>query len=288
MKAGRKKTLVLAAAIMVGLFLTLNISVSQGDSLMDRLLGNFKKENKPVKPLLPPGVEVRPGFEPGKGPAIGKAQMVQGDALVVHKGQSVAYNLKKDIPLFTGDMLVTMEKARVSVILNDQSVFALAPVSKLVLDKSIYDPEKNRRASRISLWFGRARFMVAKISGKSEYKVRTPTAVCGVRGSDFAIAVTPGVVKTSSLPTFLCFLNMVNEAYAAAGQTTTLLTGEDTNADFTGDAGPSQSVGPNSLSSSATGGAAMTPFAVGAAVVGGILGVVGPGLAAISMPPGLD
>jgi hypothetical protein len=283
-KAGRKKTLVLAAAIMAGLFLTLNISVSEGDSLMDRLLGNFKEEQKPVKPLLPPGVEVRPGFEPGKGAAIGKAQMVQGEALVVHKGESVAYNLKQDIPLFTGDMLVTMEKARVSVILNDQSVFALAPVSKLVLDKSIYDPEKKMRASRLSLWFGRARFMVAKIAGKSEYKVRTPTAVCGVRGSDFAIAVTPGTVKTSSLPTFLCF----NEAYAANGQTTTLLTGEDTTANFTGDAGPSQSVGPNSLSSSSTGGAAMTPLGVSAAVVGSILGIVGPGLAAISMPPGID
>ena len=191
MKAGRKKTFVLAAVIMVGLFLTLNISVSEGGSLMDRLLGNFKKEHKPVKPLLPPGVEVKAGFEPGKGPAIGKAQMVQGEALVVHKGESVAYNLKKDIPLFTGDMLVTKEKSRVSVILNDQSGFALAPVSKLVIDKSIYDPEKKRRASRLSLWFGRARFMVAKISGKSEYKVRTPTAVCGVRGSDFAMAVTP-------------------------------------------------------------------------------------------------
>ena len=283
-KAGRKKTIMLAAAVMVGLFLTLNISISEGEGLMDRLLGNFKKEHKPAKPLLPAGVAVKPGFEPGKGPAIGKAQMVQGEALVVHKGESVAYNLKKDIPLFTGDMLVTMEKSRVSVILQDQSVFALAPVSKLVLDKSIYDPEKKRRSSRLSLWFGRARFMVAKITGRSEYKVRTPTAVCGVRGSDFALAVTPGVVKTSSLPAFLC----LNEAFAANGQTTTLLTGEGTTADFTGDTGPSQTVGSNSLSSSSSGGSPTTPLAVAAGVVGSILGVVGPGLAAISMPPGID
>ena len=282
--AGRKKILVLAAAVVVGLFLTLNISVSEGDSLMDRLLGNFKAEQKPVTPLLPPGVEVQPGFKPGQGPAIGKAQMVQGEAVVVHKGESVAYNLKKDIPLFTGDMLITMEQARVSVILNDQSVFALAPVSKLVLDKSLYDPDKQRRASRLSLWFGRARFIVAKVTGKSEYKVRTPTAVCGVRGSDFAIAVTAGTTQTSSLPTFL----RLNEAFAANGQTTTLLTGEGTTADFTGDTGPSQTVGPNSLSSSSTGGSAMTPLEVGAAVVGSILGIVGPGLAAISMPPGID
>ncbi|MBW1911350.1 MAG: FecR domain-containing protein [Deltaproteobacteria bacterium] len=289
MKTGRKKTLVLVVALMVGLFLTFNISVSESDNLMDRLLGNFKKEHKPVKPLLPPGVVVKPGFEVGKGVPVGKAQMVQGEALVVHKGESVAYYLKKDLPLFTGDMLVTKEKSRVSVILNDQSVFALAPVSKLVIDKSIYDPEKKKRTSRMSLWFGRARFMVAKITGKSSYKVRTPTAVCGVRGSDFALAVTPGVVKTSSLPTFLSSLNPVKDAHAATGSMhTTVLTGPETSADFAGDKGPPRKMGPNSLSDAEGGKEAIPILLVPAKIVAGIFAVVGPGLAAISMPPGID
>lgn len=140
--------------------------------------------------------------------------MVQGKVLVVHKGQSVAYKLQKDHPLFIGDMLVSGKRSRLNAKMHDKSVFSLSPYTKLVIDKSFYDPEKNERSSFLSLWFGRARFIVQKRLGKTDYKIKTLTSVCGLRDSDFALAVVPHEEKTSFIKKFLSLINPIRKAHA--------------------------------------------------------------------------
>ncbi|MFC1581151.1 FecR domain-containing protein, partial [Thermodesulfobacteriota bacterium] len=164
-------------------------------------------------------------FEKGMGPDIGSAQMVQGEALVVHKGQSVAYKLKKGSPIFAGDMLVTKERSRLNAKMNDKSVIGLAPVSKLVIDKSVYDPKKDERSSFLSLMWGRARFIVSKLTkSKPNYQVKTPTAVCGVRGTDFAIAVSPdGEQFAAFQKSFAPKVSLVSTAHAAAAVPVTVI-----------------------------------------------------------------
>ncbi len=287
MKGRGRKTLVLVLVVLTGLFITSNIPLSEGGGLLDRLLGNFKKEHKPVEPLVPEGVQIKPGFKPGKGVPIGTVQMVTGQVLVVHKGESAAYKLDKNLPVFTGDILISEEASRASIKLNDRSVIGLAPQSKLVIDKSIYDPEKNKRSSFVSLLWGKARFVVAKISGDSEYQVKTPTAVCGVRGSDFALAVTPELEETSALPGFLQPL-VVGKAYAQVviSAMTMVVTGANTTVAFTGAVGGTQIVGSLSLSFATATAAASAAAALTPAMVGAILNSIFPNLAAISMPPG--
>ena len=285
----RKRFVLLAVLGIIGSYFIGDISITASVGLADRLMGKFKEVYKPIEPLIPPDVTVKPGFKVGKGPVIGNIQMVQGEGLVIHKGESAAYKLKKDYPLFTGDMLVAKERSRLNARMHDKSVFALAPNSKMVIDKSIYDPEKNERSSLLGLLFGRARFIVAKISGKPNYTIKTPTAVCGVRGSDFALAVSPNADKTSSLQNYFSSLNLTKEALAApqAGALlTAVVTGPGTTVSFGGTIGVVQIVGPVSVCSAAAGASAISPIVVGAAAAGAALGAVGPGLAALSMPPG--
>lgn len=285
----RKKMLIVSFLLLItGLLFTINIPSGESASFAESLLGKFKKEYKPPQPLLPPDVQIKPGFEPGKGMAIGNVQMVQGDVYVVHKGQPSAYKLKKDNPLFTEDTLVTSERARLSASLNDKSVFSLSSNSKLVLDQSIYDPSKNERTSVLSLLFGKARFIVSKISKREDYRVKTPTAVCGVRGSDFAINVSPDTEEITALQTLLSYLVPVREARAAVpgALLTTVVTGEATTVGFVGTIGGTQVVGPFAVCAASTGAAAIAPITVGAIAAGGALGAVGPGLASMSMPPG--
>ncbi|MBW1797262.1 MAG: FecR domain-containing protein [Deltaproteobacteria bacterium] len=292
MKLGGKKTFVIAVAVLAALFIAVNISFSKGGTDVDKLLETFKKEYTPPKPLLPPYVQVKPGFKVGEGTPIGKIQMVQGEALVVHTGRPFAYSLKKDFPVFTGDTLVTGKRSRVSVRLNDRSAFALAPVSKLVIDKSIYDPAKKKRSSLLSLWFGRARFVVAKIMGekKTDYKVKTPTAVCGVRGSDFGLAVAPIEEKTSSLRNFFASLSPVSIAHAQAPGTlvTVVVAGKNTTLTFAGVTGPIQTVVPNSMCAAAAAKGATAVTTLASSIVQGILNQIAAQLAAVSMPPGMD
>ncbi|MCF8061776.1 MAG: FecR domain-containing protein [Deltaproteobacteria bacterium] len=222
---------------------------------------------------------------------VGSLQEVHGNVYVFHAGETSAFQLKKDLPVFQGDTLVAMTRSRAIVKLQDESAFALAPGSKLVIDKSIYDPAKNERSSFLKLLFGRARFFVAKLKGKTDYKVGTPTAVCGLRGSDFALAVFPYKEKTSWLENLTASLNPVPPAYAqdpSAVLATVVCTGEQTTITFTGLMAPLQNLGPIQLSWAPPGQAASSPIQVTLGQALGALNSVGPNLAAISMPPGSD
>ena len=87
---------------------------------------------------------------------------------------------------------MTREKGRVRFKLNDGSILSLASETKLKLTKSVYDKKKKRRSSFLQMALGKARFLVVKVLEfkRSEFKVKTPTAVCGVRGSDFILETT--------------------------------------------------------------------------------------------------
>jgi len=137
--------------------------------------------------------------------------------------------------------LISEEQSKAQAKLNDGSFITLGPYSKIVFDKSVYDPSKPARNSLLSLLFGKARFIVTKLASfrDSQFKVKTPTAVAGVRGSDFAICVAPG-----------------------SPLTTTLMTGERTTVTFAGNTGQTQLVGPMSASSATQGMAATAPLPI--------------------------
>jgi hypothetical protein len=276
---------VLALVLVIGIILPWTGVGNTAENLLEK----FQTEYKPPVSLLPAGVSIKPGFEPGEGAAVGNVQMAQGEVYVFHKGSSSAYLLKENLPLFAADTLVSGDRSRVNVKMGDKSVFALAPNSKLVIDKSFYDPSKDERSSLLTLLFGKARLIVSKIRGNSQYEVRSPTAVCGIRGSDFGLSVSPDETKRSALSSGLFALLSTAKAHAqpaAVPLVTIVVTGPDTTIAFTGAVGATQTVGPASSCSAAAGASATAPVAVGAAGAAAALNAVGPGLASLSMPPG--
>ena len=160
------------------------------DRQKDAIINLLGSETRPAQSLLPTEISVQSEFVPGAGVPIGKVQLREGDPIVIHQGESVAYLLKKDRSIFTGDTIITEQDARVNLIMDDKSVLAIAPYSKLIIDESVYDPDTETRSSTLRLLFGRIRSIVAKIEGEPNYWIQTPTAVAGVRGSDFGVATT--------------------------------------------------------------------------------------------------
>ena len=141
--------------------------------------------------LLPEGLTMAESFEPGLGHPIGRVVLVQGEVVLIHEKKLRGYYAEKDLPLFKGDMIITLKKGRIRFKLNDDSVLTLASKTKLTLSKSVYDGKKKTRSSFLKMAFGKARFFVKKLVAfrRSEFKVKTPTAVMGVRGSDFITRV---------------------------------------------------------------------------------------------------
>lgn len=273
MKKMRILSVLIAALFLFSVVLPPALAEEAGDKLAEI----FKKDIKPTVDLLPVGIEVVEGFEPGEGDPIGSVEKAVGQVLVFHPGDRKAYVLEKGTSLFTGDTLISAEKSSLYSKLNDKSEFTLAAYSKIVLDKSIYDPDKNSRDSLLSLMFGKARFIVEVLSKETQedYKVKTPTAVLGVRGSDFALSVVPVDALTVSRSSWIEKLGLIGIAHAApAGPSlvTTLVTGEKTTVGFAGTVGPTQIVGPLQLSQAIAGMAAIAPMTVSAAVVIGAIG----------------
>ena len=79
-------------------------------------------------------------------------------------------------------LIVTDDRSKVKIRLADDSVLEIGAKSQLTLREFVLAPE-NRKA-RLEVLFGRFRLAITPfLSGGSDYEVRTPTAVAGVRGT---------------------------------------------------------------------------------------------------------
>jgi hypothetical protein len=142
--------------------------------------------------LLADGLVMEETFSPGRGRSVGRIQVVQGDAVIMHADILKGYRAERGLRLYDGDTLVTLENAKIRFRLNDGSILSLSSETKLTLNKSVYQNKTKQRSSFLGMALGKARFFVVKLMDykRSEFKVKTPTAVCGVRGSDFILEVS--------------------------------------------------------------------------------------------------
>ncbi len=151
--------------------------------------------------ILPKGLTISEQFKHGYGAPVGTMILTQGKVVVVHQGIPSGFIANSKIPLFKGDTLYTDEKARARFKLNDGSIMTISSLTKLTINKSIYDPQKKQRTSFLSLALGKARFLVTKLVKfqKSTFSVKSGTFVAGVRGSDFIIAQTDEKTEITTL-----------------------------------------------------------------------------------------
>ncbi len=139
--------------------------------------------------------------EPDFGIKVGKIDMIQGKAILIHLGSTQAYWVKEEYPLFKGDTIITLKGGRIRLQLNDGSILTLASETRLVINQSVYDPDAKSRSSFMGMAVGKARFVVRKIQDalQSDFKIKTQTAVVGVRGSDFIVEADANVTKVVTL-----------------------------------------------------------------------------------------
>ena len=149
-----------------------------------------------ARSILPEGIVVSDTFYPGYGATIGQVQRVRGEVVGVHShAETQGFRLRPKNMLYKGDTIYTMQKGKVRFKMNDGSILSLASETKLELNESVYEKKKKSRSSFMNMAFGKARFLVVKLINfkRSEFKVKTPTAVCGVRGSDYVIEASEQV-----------------------------------------------------------------------------------------------
>ncbi|MBU0987657.1 MAG: FecR family protein [Proteobacteria bacterium] len=94
--------------------------------------------------------------------------------------------LGKGMPLFEGDVLCTSADSFAVIRMTDGSQMTLRPNTLFVLEK--YSHKKKKQSALLRLFRGGLRAvtgLISKLNSRCDFRIHTPTAVIGVRGTEF-------------------------------------------------------------------------------------------------------
>jgi len=119
----------------------------------------------------------------------GTVKTVSGSVSVERSGKALPVALADRV--FPGDRLLTGPDGRVGVTLRDDSRLASGPNSQLTIGEFSFDASRQEGKLAISVLRGTTAFisgLLAKSSPEA-MRVSTPTAVIGIRGTEFIVEV---------------------------------------------------------------------------------------------------
>jgi len=98
--------------------------------------------------------------------------------------------INKDFDVESYDTVKT-KNGRTAIQFVDETRVDVTENSKLVIDEFVYDPNTSTGSLALKASFGTVRYASGQIAKNSRQnvKIRTPTAVVGVRGTDFSLTV---------------------------------------------------------------------------------------------------
>ena len=92
--------------------------------------------------------------------------------------------------VFVNDQIRTREDGKIKIYFIDKSLLSMTEDSSLIIDKYWYDSRNVVRDSILNLIRGTIRLIIHKVYSKNQnFKVKTPSSFCGVRGTDFFVKV---------------------------------------------------------------------------------------------------
>jgi len=134
----------------------------------------------------------------GEAAATGFVAAVQGEAFVVRGEERQPARVGLEVRV--GDVLETGRKARLKVLLTDDSVLSLGGSTKLAVEQHLFEPGRARE-THLKLMGGRARALVQQVVGgsRAKFEISTGTAVAGVRGTEFVVEKGEGAERVVTL-----------------------------------------------------------------------------------------
>lgn len=123
---------------------------------------------------------------------VGTVTFSLGDAMVIHADGS-AVPLKKGSPVYQTDSVQTGLNGQVHVRMVDQALVSVRPNSQLVIQDYRYDAQDPAKSViRFTLERGTVRSITGAggHAAKDQYRLNTPLAAIGIRGTDFTVAAS--------------------------------------------------------------------------------------------------
>jgi hypothetical protein len=123
------------------------------------------------------------------GAPIAQVKTVAGQVVIQRSGQRLPANIGD--PLFEKDVIETGPDGGIGITFIDNTVFSTGPNSQLALDEFQFDSNNFRGSLLADMRQGSLAVVSGDITRSSPgaMKIKTPTAVLGVRGTTFAVQV---------------------------------------------------------------------------------------------------
>jgi hypothetical protein len=131
-----------------------------------------------------------------EGARAGEVLVMGGQCFVEAPGASVP--LKQGDVVHVGDSIDVPQGAKLKIRLDDASIIAAAPGTKLTI-KAFAIGGAEKRDSELTLEKGLLRAVVASVGEPQKFEVDTATGVAAVRGTDWLIEARPGSTQVGVL-----------------------------------------------------------------------------------------
>ena len=146
--------------------------------------------------------------------AVGEVVRFVGIARVEREGRS--WQVQVEEPIHLHDRLQTGAESRIEIVFLDNSRVRIAPNSTLEITEYLYQPEQKKRQSLLSIWSGKARFLVNDLVHfrQRDFVVHTQNAIVGTRGTDYIVTTmkkNPWVTEVSVLEGIVELCNRLEE-----------------------------------------------------------------------------
>lgn len=117
----------------------------------------------------------------------GEINDIKGTVEILKSGETVWDKAENGLQIEENDRVRTKPRSSCDIELDDGSMIHVAANSETTLEK--LDLKEDEHTSSFKLYFGKVIASISKLR-KTKMEVRTPTSVCAVRGTEFAVETT--------------------------------------------------------------------------------------------------
>lgn len=122
----------------------------------------------------------------------GVFKVVKGDIRVVQSSDTKEVKAKIGQKVYPKDVIIAGADSRAKIVMVDNNEINVSPDSKVEIQNYEYKPEADKKNVLLNIMYGKVRAKVnQKYEGDNKFQVKTPSAVAGVRGTDFFTSYSP-------------------------------------------------------------------------------------------------
>jgi hypothetical protein len=132
---------------------------------------------------------------------VGRFLQIEGQVDLLKGGKLPAAAAKVTEPVELKDVIRTKSRSRAQVLFADDTILTLAPETRVAVADYVYDGAKGQRRALLQVFRGLVHTVVKQVYQIKEpdFLMQTPTAVIGVRGTEWYTLILPNCANVYNI-----------------------------------------------------------------------------------------